>query len=465
MLRGVWMMKEWSGFGVLALSILLPLAAVQAAALPQADSQGTELPTLAPMVERISPAVVNISTSSQVRAQESPLYRDPFFRFFFDGPQQPRQHRAQSLGSGVIVDAERGYVLTNNHVVHRASEIRVTLVDGRQLTATVIGADPEVDIAVLQIPAEALTEIPLADSDRLRVGDFVLAIGNPFGLGHTVTSGIVSALGRSGLGIEGLEDFIQTDASINPGNSGGPLVNLRGELVGINTAIIGPAGGNVGIGFAIPINMAALVMEQLLEFGEIRRGQFGAAVQALTPELAQAFGVEPFRPGVVVTRVGEDTSAAQAGLRSGDIIVSLNRRNIRNVTELRTAIGLLRVGDTAEIVYRRDGVEHKTSMRIAPPAQERSGGEAIHPRLAGAVFGPLNESSPLYGRIEGVLVTEIATGSPAQRGGLRPGDVVTSVNRQPVTSLPELSEALRSGGNRVLLNVRRGEAALFILMQ
>ncbi len=462
---GVWTTMRLSSVAVLILMMLLPGAPARSAALPQTDSQGVELPSLAPMVERVSPAVVNISTSSQLRAQESPLYRDPFFRFFFDAPGQPRQRRTQSLGSGVIVDAERGYVLTNNHVIDRASEIRVTLVDGRQLVATVIGVDPEVDIAVIQIPADELTAIPLADSSRLRVGDFVLAIGNPFGLGHTVTSGIVSALGRSGLGIEGLEDFIQTDASINPGNSGGPLVNLHGELVGINTAIIGPAGGNVGIGFAIPINMVALVMDQLLEFGEIRRGQFGAAVQALTPELAQAFGMEQFRPGVVVTRVGEDTPAAQAGLSSGDIIVSLNGRAIRNVTELRTAIGLLRVGDTADIVYRRDGVEHKSSMRIAPPAQDRLGGDAIHPRLAGAMFGRLNESSPLYGHIEGVLVTEVAPGSPAQRGGLRPGDVVTSVNRRPVTSLMELPEAVKSGGNRVLLNVRRGEAALFLLMQ
>jgi serine protease Do/serine protease DegQ len=463
--RGVWTTMRRSGFALVVLSMLLPVAAAWAAALPQADSQGAALPSLAPMVERVSPAVVNISTSSQLRVQESPLYRDPFFRFFFDAPAQPRQRRAQSLGSGVIVDAERGYVLTNNHVVDRASEIRVTLVDGRQLTAIVVGADPEVDIAVLRIPAEDLTEILLADSDRLRVGDFVLAIGNPFGLGHTVTSGIVSALGRSGLGIEGFEDFIQTDASINPGNSGGPLVNLRGELVGINTAIIGPAGGNVGIGFAIPVNMAALVMEQLLEFGEVRRGQFGAAVQALTPELAQAFGMEQFRPGVVVTRVGEDTPAARAGLRSGDIIVSFNGRGIRNVTELRTAVGLLRVGDTVDIVYRRDGAEHKARLRIAPSVQERLGGETVHPRLAGALFGRLDESSPLYGKVEGVLVSEVAAGSPAQRGGLRPGDVLTSVNRRSVASLAELNEAAAAGGGRLLLNVRRGEAALFILLQ
>jgi serine protease Do/serine protease DegQ len=446
------------------LALFLPFAAL-ASALPPADSQGAALPTLAPMVDRVSPAVVNISTTSRLPAQQSPLYRDPFFRFFFDLPDRPRQRQTQSLGSGVIVDAERGYVLTNHHVIDRAAEISVTLEDGRQLTAAVVGTDPEVDIAVIRIPADDLTAIPIADSSTLRAGDFVLAIGNPFGLRHTVTSGIVSAIGRSGLGIEGYEDFIQTDASINPGNSGGPLVNLRGELVGINTAIIGPAGGNVGIGFAIPSNMAALVMEQLIEHGEVRRGQLGIAVQDLTRELAQAFGMEQFRPGVVVTQVGEGTPAAAAGLKSGDIVLAINGRDIRNSTELRTAVGLLRVGDEVRIRFRRDGAEQTVTARIAEAPQERLGGDRVHPRLAGAVFGRIDETSPYYGRLEGVMVLDLEQGSPAQRGGLRPGDLIVSVNRIPVSSVDEMAKAARAGGNRLLLNIRRGEAALFILLQ
>jgi Do/DeqQ family serine protease len=448
-----------------ALSAASPSVEVLAAALPPADSQGTPLPTLAPMVERVSPAVVNISTTSRLPVQQSPLYRDPFFRFFFDLPERPRQRQTQSLGSGVIVDAQRGYVLTNHHVIDRATEISVTLQDGRQLIATVVGTDPEVDIAVIQIPAENLTAIPIADSSALRVGDFVLAIGNPFGLQHTVTSGIVSAMGRSGLGIEGYEDFIQTDASINPGNSGGPLVNLHGELVGINTAIIGPAGGNVGIGFAIPSNMVRLVMEQLIEHGEVRRGQLGIAVQDLTRELAQAFGMEQFRPGVVVTQVGENTPAAAAGLRSGDIILAINGREIRNSTDLRTAIGLLRVGDEVKIRFRRDGAEKSVTARIAEAPQEKLAGDKVHPRLAGAVFGRIDETSPYYGRLEGVMVLELDQGSPAQRGGLRRGDIIVSVNRIAVSSVDEMAKAARTEGNRLLLNVRRGEAALFILLQ
>ncbi len=435
------------------------------AALPALDSRGGELPTLAPMLERIMPAIVNISTVSRVPVQTSPLMRDPFFRRFFDMPQPPRERQAQSLGSGVIIDARQGYVLTNNHVIDRATAIQVTLMDGRRLTAEVIGADPQVDLAVIRIPAEGLTGIPLADSDRLRVGDFVVAIGNPFGLGHTVTSGIVSALGRSGLGIEGFEDFIQTDASINPGNSGGALVNLRGELTGINTAILAPGGGNVGIGFAIPSNMVQQVMSQLIEHGEVRRGQLGISVQDLTPELAQALGLREFRPGVVVVQVGEGTPAAQAGVASGDVIARINDRTIRSATELRTIIGLLRIGDTLEIEVQRDGKREILTARIAEPSRARIEGEALNPRLSGARFGEIDESSPLYGRIEGVMVMEVEQGGRAQRGGLRPGDIVVSVNRRAIKSLDELRQSVSPDNNSVLLNIRRGEAALFVLLQ
>ena len=282
--------------------------------------EGEPLPTLAPMLERIMAAVVNVSTVTRIAVADHPLLRDPFFRHFFEVPKQERRE-SNSLGSGVIVDAERGIVLTNHHVIAKADSIRVTLQDGRTLEAELLGADPETDVAVLRLPtrglpAAALRAIPLADSDGLRVGDFVVAIGNPFGLKQTVTSGIVSGLGRSGLGIEGYESFIQTDASINPGNSGGPLVNLRGELVGINTAILAPGGGNIGIGFAIPSNMARAIMEQILLHGQVRRGQFGVAVQDLTPELAAALGVEG-RFGALVTAVEPDSAAAAVRTAGG----------------------------------------------------------------------------------------------------------------------------------------------------
>ena len=278
--------------------------------------------------------------------RRNPLLDDPFFRHFFNIPDQPRERKAQSVGSGVVVDARRGYVITNHHVIDGAEKITVTLSNGRQLAAKVIGSDPESDVAVIQIPGGNLTALPLADSQRLRVGDFVVAVGNPFGLGQTVTSGIVSALGRTGLGIQGYEDFIQTDASINPGNSGGALVNLRGELVGINTAIIAPGGGNVGIGFAIPSNMVSRLMNQIIAHGSVRRGQLGVSVQDLTPELAQAFNI-PADQGAVIAQVSPRSAAARAGLKEGDVVLRINDRTIRDIpawisstSGLRTAIHL-----------------------------------------------------------------------------------------------------------------------------
>jgi len=263
---------------------------------------GKQLPSLAPMVDQVTPAVVNIATEGKIQVRLNPLFSDPFFRRFFNVPDQPIERKIQSLGSGVIVDAERGLVLTNNHVIANAVQITVTLRDGRQLEAELIGTDPETDVAVIKIPSEDIVDIKTADSNELRVGDFVVAIGNPFGLGQTVTSGIVSALSRSGLGIEGYEDFIQTDASINPGNSGGALVNLRGELVGINTAIFSQSGGNIGIGFAIPINLAMQITEQLLENGKVQRGFLGVSTQDLSPALIEAFGLKQ-KKGAVITSV------------------------------------------------------------------------------------------------------------------------------------------------------------------
>jgi S1-C subfamily serine protease len=301
---------------MLLTSLLLPLAA--AAALPSRLADGSELPSLAPMLERTTPAVVNIATYTTVQVR-NPLLEDPFFRRFFNVPDQRRYRRTQSAGSGVVVDAQRGYIVTNHHVVNRADEVAVTLADGRTVTAELVGADPQVDLAVLKVAPEDLTQIEFADSTALRVGDFVVAIGNPFGLNQTVTSGIVSALGRSGLGIEGYEDFIQTDASINPGNSGGALVDLSGRLVGINTAIIAPSGGNVGIGFAIPANMVRAVMAQIIEHGQVRRGYLGLDVQALNADLADAFGLDaPRRCGGGGRGAGERRGTCRSAGRRRD---------------------------------------------------------------------------------------------------------------------------------------------------
>jgi len=298
------------------------------------ELDGKELPSLAPMLDGVTPAVVNIATEGRIKLRQSPLFADPLFRRFFQIPDQPVERRTSSLGSGVIVDEKRGLVLTNNHVIANAVQITVTLRDGRHMEAEIVGTDPETDVAVIKIPAEGLTALKTADSENLRVGDFVVAIGNPFGLGQTVTSGIISALSRSGLGIEGYEDFIQTDASINPGNSGGALVNLRGELVGINTAIFSQTGGNIGIGFAIPINLALQIMEQIVETGEVKRGFLGVSMQDISPALAEAFGLDRQR-GAIINKVLEGSPADKAGLIAGDIVISTDGKQIRNANDLR----------------------------------------------------------------------------------------------------------------------------------
>ena len=435
------------------------------AALPAAV-EGQPLPTLAPMLQEVTPAVVNIATVGRVRLQQNPLLNDPFFRRFFDIPDRPLERQTQSLGSGVVVDAANGYVLTNHHVIHQAEQIRVMLSDGRQFDAELIGGDPESDVAVIRIPAEHLTALRLADSDRLQVGDFVVAIGNPFGLGQTVTSGIVSALGRTGLGIEGYEDFIQTDASINPGNSGGALVNLRGELVGVNTAIIAPGGGNVGIGFAIPVNMARQIMDQLVQHGEVQRGQLGVVAQDLTPELAQAFGLEGQR-GTVVADVVKGSPAERAGIQVGDIILSVNGARVLSAANVRNRIGLLRVGERVRLAIERDGKRKQIEAVIQAPQLTQLEGERLHPRLAGAAFVNIEEGMPEYGRVRGVLVREVQPGSPAGASGLRSGDLVVSVNRMPVESLGDMEQAVRRNGPRggLLLNVQRGNGALFLLIR
>lgn len=432
-----------------------------AAALPAADSQGAPLPTLAPMLERVTPAVVNIATRGTMPARDNPLLLDPFFRRFFGIPDRPPEQTTQSLGSGVVVDARLGYVITNHHVVDKASEITVTLRDGRALVATLVGTDPEADIAVVQVPAQSLTALPIADSDGLRVGDFVVAIGNPFGLGQTVTSGIVSALGRSGLGIEGYEDFIQTDASINPGNSGGALVNLRGELVGINTAILAPSGGNVGIGFAIPINMAMKLMEQIVAHGEVRRGVLGIAAQDLTPDLATAFNLTN-EQGAVIVRIAKGSQADQAGLQVGDVITALGGRRINSAAELRNALGLMTVGERVDVVYLRDGKSQRATVVIEAPRLVTAPGEKLDRRLKGAVFQEIEPESGTAA--EGVLVRDVEPNSPAAARGLRPGDLVVSVNRRPVAHIDELKAAV-GGSRRLLIHLRRGDAALLLLVE
>ncbi len=447
----------------LLFSFLMLLTLSANAALPTHDSQGQAVPSLAPMLDKTIPSVVNIFTRTRVAVEQSPLLSDPFFRRFFSLPEAaPRERVEQSLGSGVVVDGKHGYVITNHHVIDKADEIAVNLHDGTTLKATLVGSDPETDIAVLKVESGELAAIPMSDSDSLRVGDFVVAIGNPFGLGQTVTSGIVSALGRSGLGIEGYEDFIQTDASINPGNSGGALVNLRGELVGINTAILSKSGGNVGIGFAIPINMVGEIMAQLIEHGEIRRGSMGAQAQDLTPELAAAFDIK-LQQGAVVTQVSRGSPADKAGMQTGDVITHINDRPIRDASDVRNRIGLLRIGEKVVLRILRNGESKSLHALIEEPEVVIIEGEKLHPRLSGAALANVSEET-VRGRIEGVIVAEVIAGSPAMRSGLRKGDLIVQVNRLEIHNLEEMRAAVDADG-ALLLNIQRRGGALYLILK
>jgi serine protease DegQ len=439
--------------GALLACAILIAAPADPATLP-AVLDGQPLPSLAPMLERTMPAVVNISTVAHIETADHPLLRDPFFRQFFAVPEH-RKRDESSLGSGVIVDAARGLVLTNHHVVAKADEIRVTLHDGRTLKADLVGADPETDVAVLRLPPEGLSALPLGDSDKLRVGDFVVAIGTPFGLRQTVTSGIVSGLGRSGLGIEGYENFIQTDASINPGNSGGPLVNLRGELIGINTAILAPGGGNIGIGFAIPISMARSIMEQILAHGSVSRGLFGVAVQDLTPDLARAMGISA-RQGAVVTAVEPDSAAAAAGVQEGDAILEIDGHPVAGAADIRTRFGLLRIGAKVQLELMRDGRPVTLVGQIADPYEAFARGERISPALKGALLGDGDDQTPA------VRVGRVAEDSPAWVSGLREGDLILGVNRSPVDTLRTLSAVVRQDGGLYSLRVQRGDRLILL---
>jgi serine protease Do/serine protease DegQ len=421
---------------------------------------GQPMTTLAPMLKKAMPAVVNISTKTKIQAAENPLMQDPFFRYFFDLPNVPRQQReSSSLGSGVIVDAHSGFIITNNHVIDKADEITVTLHDGQQRKAKLVGSDPVTDVAVIKVEPNNLTELPIADSSQLQVGDFVVAIGNPFGLGQTVTSGIISALGRSGLGIEGLEDFIQTDASINPGNSGGALVNLRGELIGINTAILAPSGGNVGIGFAIPSNMAVNIKKTLVEHGEIRRGLLGVNIQDLTAELGQAFGISQTQ-GAVITGIQAGSPADKAGLEPGDIVLAVNGKKIKNAMDVRNAVGMAQVGDEVEVDILRKGLSLTKTAEIKEPKLTQEDGKRIHAKLTGTLLvNSLPGEEP-----SGVRIEKLHSASLAFQAGLRPGDVIVGANRQEVSTLSELKGAV-GGAKDLLLNVQRGEAAFFVMLR
>lgn len=437
--------------------LLLNTLSLQAA-LP-VEMDGSPMPSLAPMLEHSMPAVVNISTSTQSRAQANPLMNDPVLRRFFNIPNNPQQQQKNSLGSGVIIDKDQGYVLTNNHVIDKADKISVTLSDGRQLNAKLLGADPEADVAVIQIPADNLAALKIANSSQLRVGDFVVAIGNPFGLGQTVTSGIISALGRSGLGIEGYEDFIQTDASINPGNSGGALVNLRGEFIGMNTAILAPSGGNVGIGFAIPSNMAIRIMESLVQHGEVRRGLLGVSTQDLTPELVKAFNLKG-QYGAVVSHIDNGSAAEKAGIEPGDIILAVNGQEIRNgSSQIRTLIGLMQICDTANIDILRGDEVKTVQATIGKPKNSPFNGEKLHSALSGATLG-----TPARGQAEGVLIEKVEPKSPAWKTGLRPGDLIVTANRYRVKNLDEFKQVVNPK-QPLLINLQRGGEGFFVLLQ
>jgi serine protease DegQ len=434
------------------------LPAVLPAALPAFDGESQALPSLAPLLKKVNPAVVNISTFA-TKQVNNPLLNDPVFRHFFGAPnnRQPQQRRTQSAGSGVIIDAANGTVITNYHVVNGADEIHVSLDDKRSFEATLIGGDPEVDIAVLKIKAKNLTELKMADSELLQQGDFVIAIGNPFGLENTVTTGVVSALGRSGLGIEGYENFIQTDASINPGNSGGALVNLRGELVGINTAIIAPNGGNVGIGLAIPMNMARNSSDQLLEHGEVRRGQLGVIIQDMTSSLAEAFDLDAQQKGVLITQVQEDSAAYLAGLEAGDIIVMVNQKAINTASQLRNAVGSVRVGDALKLELLREGKKRKMTVVVGERRDLLSRANKIHPQLNGADLQDASGGN-------GVVVADIIDGSNASASGLRVGDRIVSVNRLAVSNLKQLAKVAERSSGKMLIRIVRGNTALFIVL-
>ena len=418
--------------------------------------------TVAPVLKEVTPAVVNISVRGR-RVQQNPLMDDPIFRRFFNAPGR-RSVPIQGIGSGVIIDSDEGLVVTNHHVVHGAEEIVVTLRDRREFEATLVGSDPGTDVALLRIEGDDLVELPPGDSDSLEVGDFVVAIGNPFGLGQTVTLGIVSALGRSGLGIEAYEDFIQTDASINRGNSGGALVDLDGQLVGINTAINSPSGGSVGIGFAVPTRMVTAVVEQLLEFGEVRRGVLGVVISNVSPDVAEGLGLKE-ATGAVVSQVMEGSPAEQAGIRPYDVIVSIDGEAVDGAADLRNRVGLVRVGEEVVVGLLRDGERLEKRVAIGEGEFRAADRGGTSERFAGVEFRDLGPQHPRFGEVRGVELAAVAPGSGAARAGLRAGDIILEVNRRKVANTREFFDAVGQQDGVLALYVQRGNTRTFIAVR
>lgn len=440
----------------LVLAAATPLAS-HAGLPPSVDGQ--PLPSLAPMLDKVTPAVVNISTKTRVQVRD-PFFDDPVFRQFFGLSGSPRERVEQSLGSGVVVDAAKGYILTNNHVVGGADDITVTLQDGRDFKGKLVGTDPETDVAVVQIQATGLQALPMADSSRLRVGDFVVAVGDPFGLGQTVTSGIVSALGRTGLGGTGYQNFIQTDASINPGNSGGALVNLRGELVGINTMIFSPSGGNVGIGFAIPTNLSGEVMQQLIAHGKVNRGNLGLETQDITPRIAQVLGLKN-TSGAVVTRVTTGSAAENADIQVGDVITAIDGKPLRSAQELRNAEGLLPIGSTVKLSVQRNGNTRDITAKLVPEKLATLDGAKLDPRLAGVTFSELSQSLRGQG-VAGVGVGAVRAGSRAAQAGLQANDIVIGVGNLRVPDLRTLQRLAGINPRQLMLVVSGDDGVRYV---
>lgn len=449
------MRKFWQGMGLIFILLLSRIA-----------FSGTPVDaTLAPMLQKVMPAVVNIKAQIKITDLKTlqEVQKQRGTKPATEENDEPFPTTYVSVGSGVIVNAEKGYILTNAHVVSDAQNVTVTLSDGRHYTAKILGLDRPSDVGLLQIKTKNLTAIPLGDSNQLKVGDFVAAVGNPFGLSQTVTSGIVSALGRTTLGIENYENFIQTDASINPGNSGGALINMHGELVGINTANLTPNRGSIGIGFAIPSNMVKSVMQQLIQFGNVKRGLLGIIAQDLTPELATAFNVETLK-GAAISMVLPFSPAQQAGLQVGDIITSVNGSPVKNASEVVNTIGFLRVDSRMNIEVLRNGQRHVFPVTLADSNKRKQAIEHMDPFLNGVGLKNFTLLSPIHGNIAGVLVAGVEQDSNAWHSDVRPGDIITSANQQPIKNINELSQITAKSGKTLLLNVLRGPVGVFLVI-